>query len=63
MKAIEKDIELLKVFQHIGLESGKGNWRLFVPRFEGSFSSESCNLFQLPIAFVLINICPFNRFL
>lgn len=61
MKAIEKAIELLEVFQRIGLEAGKGHWRLFVPRFEGSFSSDSCTLFQLPVALVFITVCPFNR--
>lgn len=63
MKAIEKDIELLQVFQHIGLEAQKGNWHLFIPKFGGSFSSGSWNLFQLPVSLVFINICPFNRFL
>lgn len=29
---------------------------VFVPRFEGSFSSDSCNLFQLPVSLVFIKI-------
>lgn len=32
-------------FQHIGLEAGRNNCCVFAPSLEGSFLSDSCNLF------------------